>query len=52
LRGAKGMRHLRESINHSKSALEIRELICNYPWHEADFTEERKEEEACEVESC
>lgn len=51
LRGAKGMRHLRESINRSQSAIEIREMICNYPWHEADFTPAQKEE-ACEVECC
>ncbi len=51
LRGAKGMRHLRESINHSKSADEIRAMICNYPWHEADFTEEPIEE-TCETGSC
>jgi nifR3 family TIM-barrel protein len=48
LRGAKGMRHLRESLNRSQSAFEIREMICNYPWHEADFFEEQKEEEVCE----
>ncbi len=52
LRGAKNMRHLRESLNRSKSALEIREMICNYPWHEADFSEVEKEEETCELESC
>ncbi len=52
LRGAKNMRHLRESLNRSKSALEIREMICNYPWHEADFSEAEKEEETCELESC
>jgi tRNA-dihydrouridine synthase B len=51
LRGAKGMRHLRESLNRSKSAIEIREMICNYPWHEADFVEEQQEE-VCEIESC
>jgi len=49
LRGAAGMRHLRESINRSTSAIEIREMICNYPWHEAEFYEEPKEEEACET---
>lgn len=52
LRGAKNMRHLRESLNRSKSALEIREMIWNYPWHEADFSETEKEEETCELESC
>jgi tRNA-dihydrouridine synthase B len=49
LRGGKGMRHLRESLNRSKSIVEIREMICNYPWHEADFAEEQKEEEVCEM---
>ena len=54
LRGAKGMRYLREAINHSKSASEIREMICQYPWHEVDcfdgqiFSEEQKEE-VCET---
>ena len=48
LRGAKGMRHLRESLNRSKSAVEIRKMICDYPWHEADFSESPLEEETCE----
>jgi len=52
LRGGKNMRHLRESLNRSKAALEVREMICNYPWHEADFSEADKEEESCEMESC
>lgn len=52
LRGAKGMRHLRESLNRLKSAKEVREMICNYPWHEADFSEEVKEESECGMESC
>jgi tRNA-dihydrouridine synthase B len=50
LRGGKGMRYLRESLNRSKSAIEIREMICNYPWHEVDLAEEQKEEEVCEME--
>lgn len=50
LRGAKNMRHLRESINRSLSVLEIREMICNYPWQEADFSEVVvSEEDTCEV---
>jgi nifR3 family TIM-barrel protein len=49
LRAAPGMRHLRESINRSTSAIEIREMICNYPWHEAEFYGEQKEEEGCEI---
>lgn len=52
LRGGKNMRHLRESLNRSKSALEVREMICNYPWHEAEFSEIVKEEEACEAGGC
>ncbi len=52
LRGAKGMRHLRESLNRSQSATVIREMICSYPWHEADLSEEIKEEESCEASSC
>jgi tRNA-dihydrouridine synthase B len=52
LRNAKGMRQLRESLNRSKSFSEIREMITNYPWHEADFSEEMKIEEECAAESC
>lgn len=52
LRGAEGMRHLRESLNRSKSALEIRKMICDYPWHEADFSAGPGGEEACVMESC
>jgi len=52
LRGGENMRHLRESLNRSKTALEVREMICNYPWHEAEFSEVVKEEETCEMESC
>ena len=52
LRGAKNMRHLRESLNRSKSAVEIRQMICDYPWHEADFSEVQQVEETCEIESC
>jgi tRNA-dihydrouridine synthase B len=49
LRGAQNMRHLREALNRSKCLIEIREMICNYPWHEADFSQEQKlEEETCE----
>jgi len=48
LRGAKGMRQLRESINRLTLASEIRELICSYPWHEANFYAEAREEETCD----
>ncbi len=48
LRGAKNMRHLREALTRSKAASEIRQMICDYPWHEAEFSEAPAEEEACE----
>jgi tRNA-dihydrouridine synthase B len=48
LRGGKGMRHLRESLNRSTSVLDIRKMICDYPWHEMDLIEEQKEEEVCD----
>jgi nifR3 family TIM-barrel protein len=51
LRGADGMRHLREALNRSKSVLEIRKMICDYPWHEAVFSESAVGEETC-MESC
>lgn len=38
LKKGKGVRKLREQINKSKSLSEMRELICDYPWHETDFT--------------
>ncbi len=38
LRGAKGMKLLREAINRSQSTAEIRALINTYPWEEADFS--------------
>lgn len=38
LRNAKGMRHLREKLNHSQSVVEIEEMIREYPWHEVDFS--------------
>ncbi len=46
LRGGKNMRHLRESLNRSKSALEIREMICNYPWDEAGIFDAEPIEQA------
>jgi len=52
LRGAKGMRHLREALNRSKSIEEMCALIRDYPWHEADFSEEEKVQEECAAESC
>lgn len=52
LRGAKNMRHLREAINRLQSLHEVHEMICDYPWHEADFSEVEKEEESCEMQSC
>jgi tRNA-dihydrouridine synthase B len=47
LRGGKNMRHLRESLNRSKSALEIRQMICNYPWDEAGTFDAEPIEESC-----
>lgn len=50
LRNIKGARQLRESINHSKSPVEIREMIHSYPWHDCELTVPQPEEEAaCEV---
>ncbi len=49
LRNARGMRHLRESVNRATSIDEVRGYIANYPWHEADFSEVDKVEESCEV---
>jgi nifR3 family TIM-barrel protein len=49
LRGGKGMRFLRESLNRSQSLTEIREMIYNYPWHETDFADSALAiEETCE----
>jgi tRNA-dihydrouridine synthase B len=44
LRGGKGMRHLREALNRAQSILEIRKMICDYPWHEMNEVEEICEE--------
>lgn len=53
LRGAKNMRHLREALNRSTSALDVRQMICDYPWHEANFSEmDQEEEAACTAETC
>lgn len=41
LRGAEGMRRLREAINHATSVVEIREMITHYPWEEADFSTQK-----------
>ena len=38
LKKGKGTRKLREQLNKSKSVVEIRQLICDYPWQETDFS--------------
>lgn len=38
LRNIQGARHLRESINRSKSALEIRQLVNDYPWDSCEVS--------------
>lgn len=38
LRYGKGVRELRETINHAKSVNEIRQMINNYPWQDTDFS--------------
>lgn len=38
LKGGKGMRHLREAVNRTQSALEIRSMILSYPWEEMEYT--------------
>ncbi len=38
LKKGKGTRKLRESLNKSKSIVEIRQLINDYPWEETDFS--------------
>ncbi|MBS0653691.1 MAG: tRNA dihydrouridine synthase DusB [Verrucomicrobia bacterium] len=38
LKKGKGTRKLREVLNKSKSVVEIRQLICDYPWQETDFS--------------
>lgn len=40
LKGGKGMRHLREAVNRTTSAVEIRNMVLNYPWDEIDLTPE------------
>lgn len=49
LKKGKGTRKLRESLNKSKSVVEIRQLICDYPWQETDFSSSI-EESVAEVE--
>jgi tRNA-dihydrouridine synthase B len=51
LKGGKGMRHLRESLNRSQSVVEIREMISHYPWHEIDISDMAPAQEEC-TESC
>ena len=53
LKNGKNTRHLRESVNRSKSVDEIRGLILTYPWEEADFSgaSTQEGEETCSVSS-
>ncbi|MBI2742411.1 MAG: tRNA dihydrouridine synthase DusB [Chlamydiales bacterium] len=48
LRGIKGAKDLREGINRSKSIVEIRAMISNYPWHECSLEQAPQEEETCD----
>ncbi len=52
LKKGKGTRKLRELLNKSKSVVEIRALICEYPWHETDFSSPLPVETESMVESC
>jgi tRNA-dihydrouridine synthase B len=44
LRNGHGMRALRESLNRSKSVVEIRQLITSYPWESVTFSPFKPEE--------
>jgi nifR3 family TIM-barrel protein len=52
LKNAKGVKQLRESINRALSVKEMRLLIDAYPWHEADFSPQEKEEGVEECVQC
>ncbi len=52
LKGGKGTKLLRESINRSRSIPEIRALICAYPWHETDFSQAMPVDANVECEVC
>ncbi len=47
LKGGRGMRHLREALNRSLDVDQVRALICDYAWEEADFAETRIVESEC-----
>ncbi len=49
LRNLHGASKLRESINRTKSADEIRQLIHDYPWHDCAVSAAPAEESSCEV---
>jgi tRNA-dihydrouridine synthase B len=48
LRNIKGAKELRESINRSKSAEEVRQMIRDYPWHDCEPSAPQQDE----TESC
>ena len=52
LKGGKGMRHLRESLNRSQSIAQIRQMICDYSWDEVDLSESSSMETAECSEGC
>lgn len=45
LRNLRGAKHLREGINHAQSIAQVREILADFPWHDADLL---KEEASCE----
>ncbi len=47
LKNIHGAKKLREMLNRSKSILEVRDLIVNYPWHEVSISAAPPLEEAC-----
>lgn len=49
LRNIKGASKLRETINHTQSALEIHELVTNYPWHDCEVSLRQQEESEATV---
>lgn len=53
LRNGVGVRALREAINHCTSVAEIRKLIVDYAWHDADFSAKpAAAEESCDDSVC
>ena len=52
LRNIKGARALRDAINRCQSALEIRQMINDYPWHECEISKAPQVAESSGVPSC